>query len=296
MILVIGASGILGTAVISELYQEGYSIRAASRSPEKLSEKLPKDILVSKVDLTDAATMEKALEDVDTVVAAAHSLLGSGANSSAKVDEKGIKHLIEAARQKGVRHFIYVSIYMASESSASAFVRRKFRMERYLINSGIPFTIIRPSAFMEVHAHQLLGSGILKNGKALIMGKGDKPCNYVAAGDVAELIRKIVKEGPSNEILDVGGPDNTSKIELAGLYGKLSGRQVKMIHIPLVVLKLVSGMAKPFHSGISQVTEISVAFDSIDMSLDTRELVQRFSLKQTSLQDFVSYKVGEHKP
>jgi uncharacterized protein YbjT (DUF2867 family) len=293
MILIVGASGILGTITTKLLNKESLPLKALTRDPEKLRSKLPPGVTIVKGDLTDRTSLDTALSDVETVVASAHSLLGKGKNSSARVDELGMKSLIDLAKGKGIRHFVYISIYMATPESASAFIRTKYTIEQYLKASGIPYTIIRPAAFMEVHAYQLFGEGILKNGKAMVFGKGDKPCNYVAASDVAALATLVVKSGPANETINVGGPDNPTKLELGKIYERVTGRSVKLTHIPVTLLKIISKLSKPFHDGVSNVTGMSAAIDRLDMSMNMTETLKRFPIPQTTLETFIHQKMKE---
>ena len=105
------------------------------------------------------------------VIATAHSLLGKGKYSSEKVDDKGHRDLIDAAKVAGVQHFIYTSVIGASLDSPIDFWRTKASVENYLKKSGLTYTILRGSAFMEFHVHEMIGKSVLAKGKASIFGK-----------------------------------------------------------------------------------------------------------------------------
>ncbi|TVQ44681.1 MAG: NAD-dependent epimerase/dehydratase family protein, partial [Gammaproteobacteria bacterium] len=161
MILVVGARGCLGSAVSRRLLARRLSVRVASRRPDNLADLLACGAEPMCVDLRRPETLAIACEGVDTVFAAAHGLLGRGANRSEAVDLDGHRALIDAACAAGVRRFVYTSVLGAAPDHPVDFWRSKFAVERHLEASGLAFTILRPSAFMDIHAHRLIGRAVL---------------------------------------------------------------------------------------------------------------------------------------
>src|SRR6266516_3917707 len=156
MILSVVASGSLGSAVVQHLRAQGKEIRVMSRYLLVLEHLKQQVVEIVSGDLRDPASLASACQGVEQVLAAAHALDGKGDNNPQTVDDMGNRHLIDAAKAAGVKHFIFVSVQGASPDSPLEFFRIKYRTEEYLQASGLCFTIFRSGAFMDLWA-QLIG-------------------------------------------------------------------------------------------------------------------------------------------
>ncbi len=293
-ILIIGGTGTLGKEVTKQLLVEGHKISILTRNPEKNIQITEGGIQIIKGDLTDAASLQSACKGMEIVIAAAHSLLGKGKYSSEKVDDKGHRDLIDAAKAAGVQHFIYASVIGASLDSPIDFWRTKAKVEEYLKQSGLNYTILRGAAFMEFHVHEMIGKSVLAKGKATILGKGENPANFVSVRDVSQYAVLSFKNSElRNKTLEIGGLDNLSRNEIAALYGELVDKTVKISHIPRGVLRVFSTILKPFHAGISRVMAVSEYFDRIDTSFDMRPTLVKYPIHPLRLRDFMEEKVAE---
>lgn len=295
-VLVVGATGVMGREAVQQLLSAGMRVRAMTRTPEKAAELQKLGAEVIQGDLIDPPSLARACQGMDAVVSAAHSLLGSGKYSSAAVDDAGQRALIDAAKAAGVEHFVFTSILGATSDSPIDFVRYKAAIEEYLQGSGMKYTILRPPAFMEWHAHIFLGKDILEKGKATILGKGEVLTNFMAARDVAKFV-VIALEDPRacNCILEIGGLDNISKNELAKMYMRLSGREAKISHLPPPMLRLMSVLLKPFQPGISRVMLMSYYNDRESQAFDARKILAEFPIDILCLENFVKTRVLEWK-
>src|SRR5947207_8757532 len=187
MILIVGASGRLGSVVAEHLLAKGKPVRAMTRTPLNLAQLEQQGAEVVSGDLRNSASLLSSCEGVEQVLAAAHALVGKGDNNPQTVDDAGNRYLIDAAKAAGVKHFIFVSVQGASPDSPLAFFRIKYRTEEYLQASGLNFTILRPGAYMELWA-QLIGQPIREQGKTTIFGSGNNPINFVSVEDVARFV------------------------------------------------------------------------------------------------------------
>ena len=167
MILVAGASGRLGNRVARLLLARGTPVRAMSRDVSRLAELTRLGAEPVAADLRDPASLARACENVEKVVAAAHAFTGTGDNNPVSVDDAGNRHLIDACRNAGVEHFVFTSVHGARPDHPLDFFRIKFRVEEYLRTSGLSYGILRPSAFMEFWA-ALLGQPIVEKGRTTI--------------------------------------------------------------------------------------------------------------------------------
>lgn len=295
-VLVVGATGLMGREAVQQLLSAGMQVRAMTRTPEKAADLQKLGAEVVQGDLIDRPSLARACQGMDAAVSAAHSLLGSGKYSSAAVDDNGQRALMDAAKAAGVEHFVFTSIQGASSDSPIDFVRYKAANEAYLQACGMKYAILRPPAFMELHAHLFLGKDILEKGKATILGKGEVLTNFMAAGDVAKFVVVALKDPrASNRILEIGGLDNISKNDLAKMYIRLSGREAKISHLPQPILRLMSVLLKPFQPGISQVMRMSYYNDRESQAFDARKILAEFPIDILRLENFVKARVLEWK-
>lgn len=294
MILIVGGTGALGSATARRLLTRGQAVRIMTRTPQKAQDLGRLGAEIVRGDLRDQASLARACHGASAVLAAAHSVMGNGAESSRYVDDQGHRQLIDAAKSEGVKRFVYTSAEGVNPTSPSAFFRIKYAIEQYLRGSGLEFVILRPTAFMESHALMLIGEPILRQGKVTLFGKGQNPRNFVAADDVARYAL-IALEDPrtAGQTIAVGGPENWTNMQVVALYEGLAGRKAKVSHVPLGALRLMAPVLRPFKPGLSQVMEISILDDTSDCTFDMSETLQHYPMTLTRLEEWASENVPE---
>lgn len=287
MILVAGSTGSLGRLVVKKLIGRGETVRAMTRDRSKADDIKARGAQIVLGDLRDPESLEFAVRGVTAVVAAVHSILGRGSNSSEVVDDIGHRALIDAAKAAGVGHFVYMSVVGASPDHPIDFWRTKARIERYLEESGLGYTIIRPTAFMEVHAWELVGKAVATGKRVMLFGSGRNPRNFIAADDVANAV-VIALRIPEmrGRTLEVGGPENLSTREVVATFEKVSGRKAKVSSLPLPVVRAMSRVARPAHPGIARIMKLGVLNETTDQTFDATMLRTRLPIGLTSLEDF----------
>ncbi len=295
MILIIGGTGSMGSAVARRLLAKGTTVRIMARTPEKAAELQKLGAEVVQGDLLDKASLAQACRGVEKVLAAAHSIMGRGREASKYVDLQGHKDLIDAAKAAGVAHFVYTSAYQsAPEYDMVPFFHIKYQVEQYLQASGLNHTILRPTAFMESHAEALIGQPILEKAKVSLFGKGENPRNFVAADDVAQFAMMALQDTDLNgRTIDIGGPDNLTNMEVVRLYEKLRGRPAKVNHVPLGVLKVMYRVLRPLHPGLSQIMRFSIYADTVNSSFDPEPMLASYPIKLTRLANWAAQRVEQ---
>jgi NADH dehydrogenase len=139
--------------------------------------------------------------------------------------------LIAAARAAGVEHFTLVSI-PRNPVRESPLTRAKAEAERALANSGMGYTILACNYFMEIWLSPALGFDYA-NRKAVLFGDGRAPITWVSFRDVAEFaVRSHLTPGARNQILNVGGPQDLSPLEVVGIFEKAAGGQFERQLVP----------------------------------------------------------------
>jgi len=265
-----------------------------TRTPAKVASLQSVGAEVVTGDLIDRESIVRACTGAEHVIAAAHSLLGRGRHASEHVDGMGHRHLIEVAKAHRVRHFVYTSAYFRDPAFlAVPFVKIKLDVEQYLRASGLSYTILRPTAFMDFHAHVLLGKPVIAGKKVVIFGRGEQPRNFVAASDVAQFaIRALEDRSLAGEALEIGGPENVTNLEVVRTYERAAGTKATVLHLSPIVPSVVSRLARPFHSGLSQMLQFASLADTAEQRFDAGPLQQRFPLPLTSLKDWVPRNIG----
>lgn len=288
MILVVGGTGALGSAAAERLLAKGKSVRVMTRTPAKAEALQALGAEIIQGDLRDKASLIRACKGVESILAAAHSILGRGSEASKYVDDRGHKWLIDSAKDAKVKRFIYTSGIGCAPNHPAPFLRIKYEVEQYLKKSGLEYVILRPTAFMESHAYMFIGQPILETGKVSLFGKGENPRNFVAADDAAKFAL-IALETPetTGQILSFGGPEDLTNMQVVALFEELAGQKAKVSHVPLTMLRIMSPLLKPFHPGLSQIMKMSIIFDTTDQTFDMSETLQRYPVDLTPITKWV---------
>jgi NADH dehydrogenase len=210
------------------------------------------------------------------------------------VDDEGHRSLIDAARDAGVEHFIYTSVFGASSDHPIDFWRAKARVESHLRNSGIPYTIVRPTSFIDMHAYQLIGKAVIEGKRVMLTGKGINRRNFVASEDVSKVIVGALRI-PSlrGETIDVGGPENLSSRQVVETFERVSGRRARVGHIPVGVLRVMSRAVKPVHPGVSRIMRMAIMSETTDQTFDPAVLRQKVPVTLTTLESWARSRIRE---
>jgi NADH dehydrogenase len=169
MILIAGGTGTLGTQVVRLLTARGLEVRILTRDPARARHLRGDLVEIVPGDVRDLRAVERAAVGARTVISAIQGLTGTGGYSPQTVDRQGNSNLIQAAQTGAAECFILVSVQGAAPDHPMELARMKYLAEQELKASGLAWTIIRASAFMETWA-ALIGEPLIKTGKTRIFG------------------------------------------------------------------------------------------------------------------------------
>lgn len=252
MVLVVGATGALGSEVCRRLRARNISVRGLVRLGSPKESALREIGVESSVgDLRSRASVEAACRGVTTVISTATAMGSTDKSLSLRaVDREAQLQLVEVARSSGVEQFIYISLSPHLRPSAPL-VRYKREVERAVRESGMRWTILQPSVFMEVWLSNLLGWDF-NAARATIFGAGTAPISWISISDVAEhAVRSIDDPRLANRELPLGGPEALSPNEVVKIFEKAAGRRYTVKHIPRLMLSLLSPAVALFNEGIA---------------------------------------------
>lgn len=279
MILVVGATGSLGGAITQTLLAQGKPVRILARPPSNYAPLVDRGAHVVLGDLKDPASLIPACQGVDTVITTANSVLRGGDDNVENVDLKGNRHLIDAAKRAGVKHFIFVSTQIADSHSPDPFLAAKGATEEYLIASGIPYTIIAANAFMEVWVAMVVGMPALQGQPVTCVGNADTKHSFISAADVtAFTVAAVDNPAARNQRLVLGGPEPLSFRDAAMTYARVLGRpvQVNVVNPGEPVPGLPEGMVP-----------MLVGFGMFGTPIEMTETARTFGISLTPLEQMV---------
>ncbi len=250
MILVAGGTGRLGTLVTAALTERGDQVRVLTRNPRRAEQLIGSGAEVVEGDVRNPNTLTDAFAGVDTVVSAIQGFAGLGRVSPRAVDSDGNSHLISAAVDANA-DVVLVSVVGASADSPMELFRCKYVAEQKLKASGLPWTIVRATAFAEMWAD------ILRKG--IVLGQGDNPINFVSVRDVAAAVTDAALDTAlRGQILEIGGPDNMTFNQFAALLKQLRGTPARVRHLPRPLLRTLA----PLH----RQPRAALTMDTADMT------------------------------
>ena len=289
MILVVGASGALGGTAARQLLAAGHAVRALTRHPERLDALRALGAEVVRGDLLDPESLQRACAGVTQVFTTANSFLGSGASAPERVDVPGNRNLIAAAERAGVRHFVFTSALGIERFASVDYFRAKLASERHLRASPVPWTILRPAAFMETWA-MLLGVPVVTGTPVRIVGDGRRRTNYVCLDDVAAMVCRVLDQpSSSGAIVEFGGPDELTALEIVAIFERLAGRRARRQHAPAPVMRVVARVLGPFNPVLSRQLRLAVLAATMDEPrLDMASVLSRYPIPQTHFAEWAA--------
>jgi len=267
VIVIAGGTGTLGRRLVPRLAGAGLAVRVLSRDPARAQQLAGPGVEVVRGDVRDAVGAGRALRGAGTVISAVHGFAGRGRVSPASVDGTGNANLMDAAVRAGAA-FVLVSVVGASAGHPIGLFRAKHAAEERLRASGIPWTIVRATAFMETWA-RIMNQSLHASGAILVFGRGGNPVNFVSAADVAALTALAATDpGLRGQVLELGGPDNLTFNQLAAIIQETAGRRGAVRHIPRPVLHAMAWTGAAVRPALARQARAALAMDTLDMTFD----------------------------
>lgn len=277
MILVVGATGSLGGMATRDLVAAGYSVRVLVRPGSAYDRLIEQGAQPVMGDLKDPDSLRRACAGVQTVITTANSAARGGSDTVETVERRGNRALIDAARDGGVAHFVFVSALGASDQSPVPFLRAKAETESYLKRSGLGWTILQPNIFMEVWVGMLVAAPVLQNRPVMLVGRGDHRHAMISMRDVAAfLISAVTNPTARGATLPLGGPEACTWTQIVKLTESLLGRSLEVRYVP---------PGQPLPGLPDVVGELAAAFETYETVLDTRPLARAWGVRLTSVEE-----------
>jgi uncharacterized protein YbjT (DUF2867 family) len=295
MILVAGATGIVGGMITRRLLEQGKEVRILVRHNSP-SEQLAREGRATSAeelmeagaepvygDLRDRASLDAALEGMETVISTANSVGRGGEDNPQSVDLEGNRNLIEAAREAGVEHFVFVSSLGADPDHPVPFLRGKGQSEASLRESGMDYTILAPTPYMEVWVAVVVGMPVSQGRPVTLVGEGRRRHSFVSDRDVAAFaVAAVENPAARNEYLAIGGPEPLSWRDVVETYERVLDRS-----IPVEFVAMGEPMPLP-----EPMPSILAGMETYDSAIEMEELARTFDVSLTRIETFVREQVA----
>jgi uncharacterized protein YbjT (DUF2867 family) len=220
MILVTGGTGTAGGEIVSQLAATGTPFRAMVRDVAKATALKLTGVEIVPGDLDKPETLPAALKGIDQVM-----LVSPPMPRQAELEG----NLLAAAKRAGVRHIVKFSAMTADPDSKARFPRLHGITERAIVESGIAWTFLRPTFFMQ----NLLGlAGMVKAG-TIYQPCGDGKAGFVDTADIAAVaVEALTEPGHEGNAYDITGPELLSYHDIAQIFSEVLGKPVKYQDVP----------------------------------------------------------------
>jgi NADH dehydrogenase len=293
-VLVVGGTGFIGTALCAELKRRGHDVTALSRNPGGAD--LPGGVNKSMGDVTRYGSISGAFEGMDAVynlVALSPLFKPSGGDGMHdRIHRQGTEHVVRAAAEHGVDRLVQMSALGADPDGTTAYIRSKGRAEGIVTDSGLEYTIFRPSVVFGdggefVSFTKLLAPPYV----SALPGGGKTRFQPIWVGDLVPMLADAAAdEAHVGETYEIGGPDKLTLAEIARLIHRSDGRSTTVVPVPMALAKIglsVGDLIPGFPMGTDQYR--SLQFDNVTDDND----VDAFDVRVGELTTLKAY-LGGH--
>jgi uncharacterized protein YbjT (DUF2867 family) len=289
MTLVVGATGLLGTEICRRLAFAGKPFKAMVRAT---SDPAKKDVLkqlggeLVEADLKDRVSLDRACEGATAVVTTPTAILSQQQEDTFEtVDLHGQIQLIDAARAAKIGRYIFVSVSgNLLKHGQNPLLDAKRAVENHLQQSGLAYSILRPTFFMEIWLSPHLGFDFA-NAKATIYGSGQNKISYISLQNVADFaVESLSNPAARNAVIELGSPEAFSQLEVAQMFEEIIGRTFEKQFVSEEALRARKAAAatNPVEQTFADLTLAAARGDKIDMG----EIFKHFLIRPRSVRDY----------
>jgi uncharacterized protein YbjT (DUF2867 family) len=300
MILVSGGTGMVGSAIVASLLQQGEQVAVLGRDAERIRRRFGTSVEARSGDVTRPETLEAAMAGADIVINAVQFPTSPievprRGWTFERVDYQGTVNQVDAAKAAGVKRFVYVSAVGADPNGPKHWFRYKAMAERHLQDSGLEWTILRPSWVYGPDDKSL--NRILGFGRFLpfipFFGDGNQAMQPVFVDDVGNVTaRAATAANTANQLIEVGGPEVMPMNDVIKTGLAVMGKRRPILHQPLAIGKLVGTLMslQPFLT--PPLTADAVDFISRPATADNTRLMELLQPELTPLREGLEKYLG----
>ena len=289
MILLTGGTGFVGGHIARALRDSKRPVRGLVRNPGEADRLAALGVELIEGDMTDAASLRRAVDGVDTVVHLVAIRQGKKGEFE-RIMSQGTRDLLAAAREGGVGRFVHMSALGTSEESKDLvpYYGAKWQMELDVKGSGLPYVIFRPSFIFE------RDGGILPTFRKLarltpvtpIIGSGEQRIQPIWAGDVAAYFDKAIDlDAARGRTFEIGGPDTVSWNEFWDRLKRVLGMRRPSVHVPVGLMKVNALLTERLPGNIPLTRDLLKMLEHVDNVVTNDDAVRTFQLPLVPLDE-----------
>ncbi len=285
MILVVGATGYLGGKITRRLLDQNQNVRMLVRPDADYTELEEAGCEPSIGDIKYPESFGPAFNGVEIVITTASASDPTDYDTYDNIDLAGNRNLIDAAKEAGVRQFIFVSALGADIAHINPYFRAKGQTEAYLRVSGLPYTILASTLFLEPWLKRFVEDPLRAGQPVIMIGDGSHRHSFIAAPDAAAFATAVIDHPAAmNKTVAIGGPEALS-------WSNVISRTEDVLGQLLTVQSFIPGETLP---GLSpELSRMAVNFEAYEYVLDMEETAQQYGIELTPLIDVLRHRLGE---
>ncbi len=249
MLLLTGATGLVGSAVLRRLVAEGAEVRCLVRNPRGLGAQRVR-VQIALGDLTDPPSFRNALRGVHTVVHLAAAIRDQPHGSIEEINGIATWRMVEAAERSGVERFVFFSVLGASTHQRARLLRAKALAEQAVRESRLRSTVFAPSI---VYAPGDPWLTLLERLALLplmpVSGRGRATYQPIWVEDVADCVIASLRQPEGHARYELAGPEQLSHNEIVRTVLRSLNRTRPLLHVPTAIvsrgLRLLEAVAGP---------------------------------------------------
>ncbi len=267
-VLVTGATGFVGRHVVRALVEEGVSVRVVAHRRGREGMVAGEGVEVCYADVSDPHSWPAAMDGVDGVIHLVAVIRERGNLTFERVNHQGTAHVAAAAREAGVRCFVHLSGIGAQDDPRFPFLQSKWKGEQAVVQSGIPYTILRGS-ILYGEGDEFINTlaGVVKVFPLVpVAGKGKNRFQPLHVQDMARcLVQALERDDLRGQVIEVGGPAYLTYDQIIATIARTYGKWRRGVHVPVSVMRsLVWAMEKTLPHPPATTHQLSMlAFDNV---------------------------------
>jgi uncharacterized protein YbjT (DUF2867 family) len=305
VILVVGATGQVGSLVVRRLRAGGAPVRALVRDPATAGDLAATGAELVVADLGRPETLDAALKGVDAVVATANAIAPIRKGDSATVVESGYAELVRRAARAGVRRFVLASVPETPLDERVPLAATKRHTEQLLRESGMSWLSLRMPPFTEVwlalagseiplrgeqrttlgrayptmrRFRRVTGRTVERRGLMVVPGPTSARQAFLSVHDAAAALAAATRPGTGEGPVDLGGPEVLAWTDVARIFERVLGRRVRVVSQPAALFAVLQRLFTPVAPSLAGVMGLDRLIATSESDWDTTDTAMRFGL------------------
>ena len=245
-IIVYGGTGYYGRKVVEKLVNKGQSVKVVSRNYDSAKKIVGEKVEIFQGDVTNRETIIESLKNVSCIVICLSAMSNKLIGKMKQIERDAVLTILEEAERANISRLVYMSGYemreqLLRELKIPEFGAIKIEIESKIAQSHFNWTILGDAPAYEIFF------AFVKNGKMTVPGGGFNAIPSISAEDVGEITAQVaIRNDLKGKRIKLTGPEAFTFPEVAKRISEISGKKIKHMAIPLVIINVVSLILIPF--------------------------------------------------